>query len=123
MNIWPECLFLEPYRNSGYLLQKEIWVATKAGNVYYTERIGGLWHYGPFGSKGEFSFSNSGTFERINFFLRDTVMISRFIPDYDFVYWSGDHGKNWETVKFGNGSWIDAAFVNDNGKAWMSGPL
>jgi hypothetical protein len=28
---------------------EEIWIATKAGNVYYTKQIGDLWHLGDFG--------------------------------------------------------------------------
>lgn len=103
---------------------EEIWVATKAGNVYYTKRVGELWHIGPFGSLDPYNFSSGKTFERINFFSEDTLMISGFIQEggkQDFVYWSGDHGKTWEQVIFGKSSWIDAAYINNNGKAWMSG--
>ena len=103
---------------------EEIWVATKAGNVYYTKQIGELWHIGPFGSLDPYNFSSGKTFERLNFFSEDTMMISGFIQEggkQDFVFWSGNHGKTWEKVKFGKSSWIDAAYINNNGKAWMSG--
>ncbi len=103
---------------------EEIWVATKAGNVYFTKQIGELWHIGPYGSLDPYNFSSGKTFERVNFFSEDTLMISGFIQEggkQDFVFWSGNHGKNWEKVKFGKSSWIDAAFINNNGKAWMSG--
>lgn len=103
---------------------EEIWVATKAGNVYYTKGIGELWHIGPFGSLDPYNFSTGNTFERINFFNEDTLMISGFIQDgnrQDFVYWSGNHGKSWKKVVFGKSSWLDAAYINDNGKAWTSG--
>lgn len=103
---------------------EEIWVATKAGNVYFTKQIGELWHNGPYGSLDPFNFSSGKTFERINFFSEDTLMISGFIQEdgkQDFVFWSRNHGKNWEKVKFGKSSWIDAAYINDKGKAWMSG--
>ncbi|WP_157958511.1 VPS10 domain-containing protein [Flavobacterium tibetense] len=103
---------------------EEIWVATKAGNVYYTKQIGELWHIGPFGSLDPYNFSSGKTFERLNFFSEDTMMISGFIQEggkQDFVFWSGNHGKTWEKVIFGKSSWIDAAYINDNGKAWMSG--
>ncbi len=103
---------------------EEIWVATKAGNVYYTKRIGELWHIGPFGSLNPYDFSSGKTFERVNFFSEDTLMISGFIQEggkQDFVYWSGNHGKTWEQVIFGKSSWLDAAYINNNGKAWMSG--
>jgi hypothetical protein len=103
---------------------EKIWVATKAGNVYYTKQIGELWHIGPFGSLNPFNFSTGNTFERVNFFSEDTLMISGFIQEngkQDFVHWSGNHGKTWEKVIFGNSSWIDAAYINNNGRAWMSG--
>lgn len=103
---------------------EEIWVATKAGNVYFTKQIGELWHIGPYGSLDPYNFSSGKTFERVNFFSEDTLMISGFIQEggkQDFVFWSGNHGKNWEKIKFGKSSWIDAAFINNNGKAWMSG--
>jgi hypothetical protein len=53
------------------------------------------------------------------------MMISGYIhgenSNTDFVYRSEDGGLNWDKVKFGKSSWIDAAYINDNGKAWMSG--
>jgi hypothetical protein len=103
---------------------EEIWVATKAGNVYYTKQIGELWNIGSFGSLDPNNYSSGKTFERVNFFSEDTLMISGFIQEggkQDFVFWSGNHGENWEKVKFGKSSWIDAAHINNNGKAWMSG--
>jgi len=51
-------------------------------------------------------------------------MISGFIQDdgkENFVYWSGDHCKTWQKIIFGKSSWLDAAYINNNGKAWMSG--
>lgn len=104
--------------------KEEIWVATKAGNVYYTKSVGELWHMGPIGSLDPYKFSSGKTFERLNFFSEDTLMISGFIQEggkQDFVYWSGNHGKTWEQVIFGQNSWLDAAYINNNGKAWMSG--
>ena len=103
---------------------EEIWVVTKAGNVYYTRRVGELWHIGPFGSLDSYNFSSGKTFERVNFFSEDTLMISGFIQEggkQDFIYWSGNHGKTWEQVIFGKSSWLEAAYINNNGKAWMSG--
>ncbi len=103
---------------------EEIWVATAAGNVYYTKQIGDLWHVGPFGSLDPYAVSIGDNFERVNFFDDDTLMISGFIQaegEQDFVYWSGDKGKIWEKVSFGKSSWIDAAYINNKGKAWMSG--
>ena len=86
---------------------EEVWVATAAGNVYYTTRPGDLWHIGPFGSLDGNNYSTGRTFERINFFSEDTLMISGFIQEdnrEDFVYWSGDHGKSWQKVVFGKSS-------------------
>lgn len=51
-------------------------------------------------------------------------MISGFIQEggeQNFVFWSGNKGKTWDKVIFGKSSWIDAAYINNNGKAWMSG--
>ncbi|WP_207534886.1 WD40/YVTN/BNR-like repeat-containing protein [Desertivirga arenae] len=103
---------------------EEIWVATRAGNVYYTEELGGLWKIGPFGTLDSYNSDPGQSFERLNFFSEDTLMISGFIQEggkQDFVIWSGNHGKTWEKVVFGKSSWIDAACINGNGKAWMSG--
>lgn len=102
---------------------EEIWIATKAGDVYSTKHIGDTWGIGPFGSLNELTGIGE-TFERINFFSEDTLMISGFIQEdgkQNFVYWSGNHGRNWQKIIFGESSWIDAAYINDNGKAWMSG--
>lgn len=104
----------------------EVWIATKAGNTYYTKNINQMWHFGPFGSKDPYSMGiSSGTFERISFFSEDIMMISGFIHGsnsmQNFVYRSEDHGENWQKVIFGKSSWIDAACVSTDGKAWMSG--
>lgn len=103
---------------------EEIWVASKGGNVYYTKQIGDLWHFGPYGSTDRINAVSGNNFERITLFSEDTMMISGFIQENgetNHVLWSGDHGKTWEKIRFGAGSWIDAFYKNDNGKAWMSG--
>ncbi len=103
---------------------ERIWIATKAGNTYYTDKIGELWHIGPFGSFDSNNLSFGKTFERVNFFDENTLMISGFIQEdgkQDFVFRSTDKGITWDKVKFGKSSWIDAAYINNNGKAWMSG--
>lgn len=104
--------------------KEHVWIATRAGNTYYTTGIQELWHVGPFGSQDEYAV-NEGTFERVSFFSEDTLMISGYIQgeasNTDFIYWSGDGGANWKQVKFGHGSWIDAVHVGPKGQAWMSG--
>lgn len=104
---------------------EKIWIATKTGNTYYTNKIGDLWHLGPLGTKDPLSITNSGIFERVSFFSEDILMISGFIhgenSNQDFVFRSTDKGMTWNKVKFGKSSWIDAAYINENGKAWMSG--
>lgn len=104
---------------------EKIWVATKAGNTYYTNKIGDLWYFGPLGTKNPLSNTSRGIFERVSFFSEDILMISGFIhgenSNQDFVLRSIDRGNTWEKVIFGKSSWIDAAYINDNGKAWMSG--
>ncbi|WP_128755184.1 WD40/YVTN/BNR-like repeat-containing protein [Aquimarina sediminis] len=124
-------MYLEdvPIRGSvselGISPSEKIWIATKAGNTYYTNKVGDLWHFGPIGTKDPLSITSSGTFERVSFFSEDILMISGFIhgenSNHDFVFRSTDKGMTWDKVKFGKSSWIDAAYINDNGKAWMSG--
>lgn len=106
----------------GISREGDLWIATDAGNTYYTKNIDSIWHLGPFGSKDPYPLSSSGRFERINFFTENIMMISGSIsPSQDFVYWSEDHGKSWCKVVFGKSSWIDAAYISNDGKAWMSG--
>jgi hypothetical protein len=103
---------------------EEIWIATKAGNIYYTKQIGDLWKLGPFGTYDLFNMGSGETFERINFFTEDTMMISGFIQENgkeNFIYWSANHGKKWDKVVFGESSWLDAAYINTKGSAWTSG--
>ena len=103
---------------------EEIWVASKAGNIYYTKQIGDLWHIGPYGSLDPYNSSSGKTFERINFFSEDTLMISGFIQEdgkQDFVFGQAITEKLGKKVIFGESSWIDAAYINETGKAWMSG--
>ncbi len=103
---------------------EKIWIATNAGNIYHTKEVDSLWHLGAYGSFDPYSYNSGNTFERINFFSEDVLMISGFIQEngkQDFVYRSENQGKSWEKVIFGKNSWIDAAYVNNNGKAWMSG--
>lgn len=103
---------------------ERIWIATKAGNTYYTNKIGELWHIGPFGSFDPYHIGSGKTFERVNFFDENTLMISGFIQEggkQDFIFRSTDKGITWNKVKFGKSSWIDAFCINENGKAWMSG--
>lgn len=101
---------------------EKLWIATKPGNTYYTDSIQGLWHFGSLQPKG---ITGGGIYERVNFFSEDTLMISGYIhgeeSNTDFVLWSGNRGRTWEEIQFGKDSWIDAAYINDNGKAWMSG--
>lgn len=121
---WARLSFSSRVSELGISPSEEIWVATRSGSVYYTKQIGELWHLGPFGSLDPWIRSSSKTFDRINFFDENTMMISGFIHEngkQDIVFWSGNHGTTWEKVKFGVSSWIDAAYINDNGKAWMSG--
>ncbi|MCG8574547.1 MAG: hypothetical protein MI810_06660, partial [Flavobacteriales bacterium] len=102
----------------------EIWMASKAGQVYYTKEFGDLWHIGPFGSLDPSNFSSGKTFERINFLSEEVAILSGFIQEngrQNFVYRSEDGGKSWEKVVFGKSSWIDAAYFTEDGKGWMSG--
>ena len=99
------------------------WIATKTGDTYYSDGFDKPWHYGNFKSSEAEPVSGM-TFERASFFNRDTGYISGFIQKdgkQDFIYWTIDGGKNWEEVKFGKSSWIDANYIDYRGNAWMSG--
>lgn len=103
---------------------EEVWIATRVGSVYSTRRVGDLWQTGPFQTGSPDPLPSGVTFERASFFSENVVMLSGFIQEngkQDFVYWSPDHGRSWQKVRFGESSWIDAAYVGNNGKAWMSG--
>lgn len=103
---------------------EKIWIATSSGNTFFTQKIGELWHIGPYGSFDPYHLSSGMTFERVNFFDEDTLMISGFLQEggkQNFIFRSTDKGLTWNKVKFGRSSWIDAFYHNDSGKAWMSG--
>ena len=123
-NFWARLTVLGTVTELGVSPSEEIWVATRAGNTYFTKQIGELWQIGPYGSLNPYNITPANTFERINFFSEDILMISGFIQEdrkQNFIFWSGNHGKTWEKVPFGESSWIDAAYVNNTGKAWMTG--
>jgi hypothetical protein len=103
---------------------EEIWVATAAGNVYYTPHVGAPWQLGPSGSSDIYGMTIGNDFERISVLSKDTLMISGFIQDNgkeNFVYWSADHGVKWKKVVFGKSSWLDAAYADQRGRVWASG--
>lgn len=103
---------------------EEIWVATSETNTFCTKQFGQLWSIDPFKSFKSLNPDPGHRFDRINFFSEDIIMLSGFFhedDEEDFIFWSGNHGKSWEKIKFGKNSWIDATYVNTNGKAWMSG--
>ncbi|MBN2596638.1 MAG: hypothetical protein JXR82_07645 [Marinifilaceae bacterium] len=99
------------------------WIATKTGDTYFSEGFDKPWKYGTF-KTNEYDLVSGRTFERASFFNRDTGYISGFIQKdgkQDFIYWTNDGGKNWQEVKFGKSSWIDANYIDYKGNAWMSG--
>ncbi len=99
------------------------WIATKTGDTYYSNGFNKDWKYGSF-KTNDFDIAIGQTFERASFFNRDTGYISGFIQKegkQDFIYWTNDGGQNWQEVKFGKSSWIDANYFDFEGNAWMSG--
>lgn len=99
------------------------WIATKTGDTYFSDGFDKPWKYGTF-KTNEYDLVSGRTFERASFFNRDTGYISGFIQKdgkQDFIYWTNDGGKNWQEVKFGKSSWIDANYIDYDGNAWMSG--
>jgi hypothetical protein len=103
---------------------EKIWIATKTGNTYFTEKLGKLWHFGNFGSKNKMDIISGQTFDRINYINDSILIISGFIQEngkQNFIYRSTNDGANWNKVIFGKSSWIDAFYSNGKGKIWMSG--
>jgi len=108
----------------GFAISKseKIWIATKPGKTYFTEKLGDLWHLGtltrPDGISG-------GIFDRVNYVSDSILIISGFIhgknSETNFIYRSKNNGKTWEKFIFGKSSWIDAFYSNGQGKIWMSG--
>ena len=100
-------------------------VADRSGYLWYVESIDSLWTLAPMRDKANYPYGGMSIFEHVTLFNRDTLMISGFIRENnlegDFVLWSGDKGKNWEKIKFGYSSWLNAFYHLPNGKAWMSG--
>jgi hypothetical protein len=47
---WARLSIYGSFSNIGISPSEEIWIATRAGNVYYTKQIGELWHNGGLGS-------------------------------------------------------------------------
>ena len=110
----------------GFAVSKneEVWIVTKTGNTYYTQKLGELWKFGPFGSKNEMDILTGQGFDRINYVGDGILIISGFIQEngkQNFIYRSENNGKTWEKVIFGKSSWIDAFYSNGKGKIWMSG--
>jgi len=105
----------------GISLSEKIWI-TSGRKVYYTKQVGELWHLGVFDSLTK-PDPYMDDFKRASFFSEDTLMISGFIEEgnkEDFIFWSGNQGKTWEKVIFGESSSIEAIHIS-NQKAWMSG--
>ncbi|MBK5722811.1 hypothetical protein JGH11_18220 [Dysgonomonas sp. Marseille-P4677] len=113
------------FEEVGISPSERILIATKAGNIYKSNNIDSLWHLGSFGSLDPYSMGLGQLFERISVFTEDILMISGHMSGndmpYNFVYRSEDGGQRWDKVVFGKGSWIDCAYVSNDGKAWMSG--
>jgi len=112
------------YHTLGVSPSEKLWIVTKPGDTFYSNSIDSLWHYGPIKNNDEYSVSG-GIFEKISFFTNNDAIISGYIHGKDsqtnFIYRTQDSGNTWEKVIFGKDSWIDAAWVTPDGKAWMSG--
>lgn len=105
-----------------------IWLVSAVGESYYTNSIDSGWHYGPnFRAEGESAMFDNPNLERVSFFNKDTAIITGYISsvsgryEKDGFLRTTDGGKTWELHRFGNPQWIDDAFVNPRGFAWMGG--
>lgn len=99
----------------------EVWVATASGKVYYRSQADQLWRENNISANDDLIFNH---FDRVNFFPDSTIVLSGFLQQngkQDFVFRSDDYGKSWTKVPFGESSWLDGAYFNREGKAWMTG--
>ena len=110
----------ERFESFGISPSGEIWVPTCTGQVYYTAQMGKLWH--SIKSDSVASTPINGNFEYLDFLSEDTLMIAGYSFEHSYksneIYWSGDHGKTWKTIKFGENTRHNGHYVHQ-GKIWV----
>lgn len=95
---------------------------TLRGKIYATPQIGKIWH--EYTAHQGIKDLSHNDFERINFFPDNTMMLSGSLDEdgkTTFIYRSTDYGKSWAKIVFGNTKRINAVYVGQRGKAWMTG--
>lgn len=104
-----------------------VWLATDAGNLYFSDDISKEWYYGfaPVTDTG--IIRERGSFIDVSFFNKDIGIITGFIRSSkksqvnDGYLLTRDGGKNWELHSYGAGNGVYSAYTTPTGKAWLGG--
>ncbi len=103
----------------------EIWLAQYDGRLFFTKDIGSLWHEVANKLNYKKESLSSGGIRSIHFFSEDTLIISGDIEDKlsdkQIVYWSGNHGKNWEKIEIAKEVQFDATYFGTSKIALLCG--
>jgi hypothetical protein len=103
----------------------EIWLAQYDGRLFFTKDIGSLWHEVAYKLDYKKGSLSSGGIRNIHFFSEDTLIISGDIKDTlsdkQIVYWSGNHGKNWEKIEIAEEFKFDATHFGSDKIALLCG--
>lgn len=101
-----------------------LWMATRAGEVFYADSVGGLWHVVqlPDSVKGRFDLLIDHVFTPDS----HTIVMSGWIggpnKHKDGYIISTDSGRTWELRTLGDcDEWVDASWRADYGRIWMGG--
>lgn len=100
---------------------EQILVATRGGEVAFTDSVKGFWRKGNV-NPGSSTLSGP-LLDNVCFFNADTAFVSGFISNknkYNIIYHTVNGGKNWKPIDFGMDGWVDDAAFLDNGEAWLS---
>jgi hypothetical protein len=98
--------------------------AVSEAGAYYSVSADSNWHVGKI--LGSDKANTDNTYQHINFFNKDTAILTGYITFHDSksksgVYITTNAGKSWSNFSFGGDSWIYDVYSDSCGKAWMGG--
>jgi hypothetical protein len=105
-----------------------IWLPTYLGKLYYTNGPDSLWHQkSPYKSmkKDDYLGLYMPDFNRINFFNKDTAILTGYIHNdttlarHGGYYRTTDGGRTWDLLDFGGDAWIYTTASDKEGHVWM----
>jgi hypothetical protein len=101
-----------------------LFLASRTAEISVADSIGAEWFPRPVIPKSRMNIRYSHLYDNINFFNRDTGLVSGFCTNdntnYDVLFRTVNGGQTWDTIHFGQSGWIDQAVNLDNGEAWLS---